>query len=116
MVESRLHQIVRQFAENGMRLLLENPQNVCDLLGLSVPDIVQMIDSSRLKPIQTTFVQRDYRHVESDVVLVAPLRRRKGKRLARRLLIYILIELAISARSCVWSSRGNPGLASSSSF
>jgi hypothetical protein len=92
MVESRLHQIVRQFAENGMRLLLENPQNVCDLLGLSVPDIVQMIDSSRLKPIQTTFVQRDYRHVESDVVLVAPLRRRKGKRSARRLLIYILIE------------------------
>jgi hypothetical protein len=92
MVPEKLQQIVRQFSENGLKLLLENPRNVVDLLGLSVPDIVQMIEPGRLKTIQTTFVGSDYRHVESDVVLVAPLRRAKAKRLLRRLLIYILIE------------------------
>ena len=38
------------------------------------------------------FVERDYRHVESDVVLLAPLRRRQGQRTARILLIHILVE------------------------
>jgi hypothetical protein len=42
--------------------------------------------------VRTTFVERDYRHVESDIVLVAPMRRRKGERTARRVLIYILVE------------------------
>jgi hypothetical protein len=55
-------------------------------------DVVQQIDLRRVKLIQTTFVERDYRHVESDVVLLAPLRRRKGERTARVLMIYILIE------------------------
>lgn len=92
MLALKLQQIVRHFSENGMKLLLENLQNVRDLLALAAADVVKRIDLSRLKPIQTTFVQRDYRHVESDVVLVAPLRRRKGDRATRRLLIYILIE------------------------
>jgi hypothetical protein len=92
MVTLKLQQIVRQFSENGLKLLLENPLNVVDLLGLSVPDIIEMIDPAQLKTVQTTFVQSDYRHVESDVVLVAPLRRARTKRLLRRLLIYILIE------------------------
>ncbi len=92
MRDPKLQQIFRQFAENGMKLLLENSQNVGDLLALTAADIVKLIDLSRLKPIQTTFVQRDYRHVESDVVLVAPLRRTKGKPSPRKLLIYILIE------------------------
>ena len=35
MGESRVQQIVRQFSENVMSLMLENPHNVCDLLGLS---------------------------------------------------------------------------------
>jgi hypothetical protein len=51
-----------------------------------------MIEPGQLTTVQTTFVQSDYRHVESDVVLVAPLRRAKTKRVLRRLLIYILIE------------------------
>ena len=92
MVPEKLQQIVRQFSENGLKLLLENPPNVVDLLRLSVPDIVQMIEPDQLKTVQTTFVGSDCRHVESDIVLAAPLRRGKAKRLLRRLLIYILIE------------------------
>ena len=92
MVESRVLQIVRQFWENAIKLLLENPKNVGDLLALAGADVVKRIDLRRVELIRTTFVERDYRHVESDVVLVAPLRRRKGERTAKRLLIYILIE------------------------
>jgi predicted transposase YdaD len=92
MDQSRVLQIVRQFWENAIKLLLEDPNNVRDLLALCGADIVKRIDLGRVKLVQTTFVERDYRHVESDVVLLAPLRRRKGERTARVLLIYILIE------------------------
>ncbi len=92
MDQSRVLQIVRQFWENAIKLLLEDPKNVRDLLALCGADIVKRIDLGRVKLVQTTFVERDYRHVESDVVLLAPLRRRKGERTARVLLIYILIE------------------------
>ena len=92
MDQSRVLQIVRQFWENAIKLLLENPKNVRDLLALAEADVVKRIDLRRVELIRTTFVERDYRHVESDVVLVAPLRRRKGERTAKRLLIYILIE------------------------
>ncbi len=92
MVNSRVLQIVRQFWENAIKLLLENPQNVRDLLTLAGADVVKRIDLRRVELVRTTFVERDYRHVESDIVLVAPLRRRRGKRTARRVLIYILVE------------------------
>jgi predicted transposase/invertase (TIGR01784 family) len=92
MVQSRILQIVRQFWENAIKLLLENPENARDLLTLTGAAIVKLIDLRRVKLIPTTFVERDYRHVESDVVLLAPLRRRKGERTGRVLLIYILIE------------------------
>ena len=92
MTDTRLRQLVRQFPENGIKLLLENPSNVRDLLGLAGTDLVDLIDLERIELIKTTFVQRDYRHVESDVVLVAPLWRRKGKQSRRRIVIYILIE------------------------
>jgi len=87
MRDPKIQQIFGQFAENGIKLLLENHQNVRDLLALTAADFVKMIDLSRLKPIQTAFVQRDCRHGESDVVLVAPLRRTKVKPSPLRLLI-----------------------------
>jgi len=92
MVNSRVLQIVRQFWENAVKLLLENPQNVRDLLALAGADVVKRVDLRRVELVRTTFVERDYRHVESDIVLVAPLRRRRGERTARRVLIYILVE------------------------
>jgi Putative transposase, YhgA-like len=40
----------------------------------------------------TRFVHRDYRHLEADVVLHAPLLDPQGRRLARHITIYVLIE------------------------
>lgn len=89
MLTPRALEIVRRFAENGMKLLLEDPANVRDLLGLTREEAVGAIRFDRMKRVQETFVQRDYRHVESDVVLTAPLR---GGKKSGGVVVYILIE------------------------
>lgn len=93
MSTSRLRRIVRQFPENGLKLLLETPANVRELLQLTGTAFVELIDFERLTRSRTTFVSRDFRHAEADVVLQAPIRttRRRGQ-MARSVLVYILIE------------------------
>ena len=92
MRRARLKEIARQFPENGVKLLLENSSNVRDLLNLTGTNLVDLIDFDHLTRIPTTFVERDYRQVESDVVLRAPLRHRKGARPQIAITVYILIE------------------------
>jgi hypothetical protein len=92
MAPARIEEIVRRFKENGAKLLLENPANVRDLLHLIRPGVVEWIDFTHLTRTATTFVKRDYRHIESDLVLRAPLRRQPGDRRRRTITIYILIE------------------------
>ena len=91
-MKRRLEEIVRQFPENGVKLLLERPANVRDLLRITGARIVEQIDFSALKPVKTHFVGRDYRHAESDVVLRAPFGRQATGRPHRSILVYILIE------------------------
>jgi hypothetical protein len=92
MSRARIRTIVRQFAQNGMKLLLENPHNVRDLLSIPELEIVKQIDFDHMTRLHTTFVQPDYRHLEADVVLRAPLtgQGKQGKKQA--ITIYILIE------------------------
>ncbi|HKI38107.1 MAG TPA: Rpn family recombination-promoting nuclease/putative transposase [Gemmataceae bacterium] len=82
-------EMVRRFPENGVKLLLENRLNVRDLFFLTEQEIVTLIDFLRLKLVRGTFVGRDYRHVESDIVLTAPYR---PEGVLRRLWLYLLIE------------------------
>jgi hypothetical protein len=89
MTTDRSAEIVRRFHENGMKVLLETAANVRELLSLSREEVVGHIRFDRMECVRTTFVQRDYRHVEADVVLTAPL---TGKKAADRIVIYILIE------------------------
>lgn len=86
----RIRELVRQFKENGMKMMLEHPANVRELLSLLDLPWLEEIDFGRLQQIKTTFIRRDYRRLESDIVLTAPLAGPAGSR--RRLLIYILIE------------------------
>ncbi len=92
MVTGRIREIIRRFKENGMKLLLENPGNAQDFLAILETDVVQWIDFPRMQVLRTTFVKRDWRHVEADVVLRAPLISPKGKGTRRKLLVHILIE------------------------
>ncbi len=81
---------IRSFFANAFKLLLHNADNVRDLLVLARPTVVELIDFRGLEVIGSTFVQRDYRNLESDVVLKVPLRL-KGRK-GRQILLYILIE------------------------
>jgi predicted transposase YdaD len=85
----RLRLLVRHFHENGLKFLLENPGNVRDLLQLLDVKLVPRIDFARMRVVPGRFVQRDYRHLESDLVLQAPIKA-SGKQ--RQILLYILIE------------------------
>ena len=91
MDRARLRDIIRNFPENGMKRLLEDPENVRDLLALTDPKVSTDIDLERSVSVKETFVKQSYRHVEADVVLHAPFvaGRAAGK---RNLWIYILIE------------------------
>jgi hypothetical protein len=91
MAIARVGQFVRNFAENGMKLLLEHPGNVHDLLTLGRAEVLDLINFDGMKPAGKSFVARDYRHIEADMVLTAPPRR-KGRRRGQDILIYILIE------------------------
>src|SRR5260370_30760642 len=87
MTGHRPEDFARQFPENGLKLLLQWPRNVRDALRIARYQQADAIDFDRLQVDPTTYVQRDYRHLESDIVLRGPLRRRK-----QSLLIYLLIE------------------------
>ena len=65
----RLRLLVRHFHENGLKFVLENPGNVHDLLQLLGVQLLPRIDFSRMRVVPGRFVGRDYRHLESDLVL-----------------------------------------------
>src|SRR5947208_1326650 len=90
MTTPRPEDFARNFPENGMKLLLHEALNVRELLSLSAWEHADAIDYRRLAPDPTSYVQRDYRHLESDLVLRAPLRR--GGRSRLLLWLYVLIE------------------------
>ena len=73
-----------------MKMMLEHPANVRDLLRLLHAPWLDEMDFSHLEQIKTTFIRRDYRHLESDIVLTAPLA--GPGRTRKTMLIYILIE------------------------
>lgn len=75
-----------------MKLLLEDSLNAQDLLRLTRFGVVPYIRFEQMTRVGGTFVQRDYRHVECDVVLTAPLRHPSRPGRSRSVLIYVLIE------------------------
>ncbi len=87
MTTTRPIDFARHFPENGMKLLLQQPDNLRDLLCIARSALVPLLDFKHLQPDPTNYVQRDYRHIESDLVLRVPF---KGRR--RSLLVYILLE------------------------
>ncbi len=92
MLSRRIQRIIRHFPENGLKVLLEDPHNVRELLDMLEAALSQRIDFAAMRVSPSRFVHRDYRHLEADVVLQAPLLDAQGRRLSRPLTIYILIE------------------------
>lgn len=91
MDQDRVREFVRHFPENGMKLLLQTPANVHDLLTLGEVGVLDQLDLERMTIDPTTYVSADYRHAASDVVLSVP-RRTPRSRKKRTLWLTILIE------------------------
>ena len=93
--------LVRNFPENGIKLLLQHPENIRELLTIVHFDrevdgepLINRMDFANQTHVSTTFIKQDYRHIEGDVLIKVPL---KGLSPAKtgtpdELLIYILIE------------------------
>ncbi len=84
-------QLIRQFHENGLKLLLYDAANVRDLVTLRDPTRAARIDFARLTVDPTSYVAADYRHLCSDLVLKVPYRTRLAGR-PRTLTLYLLLE------------------------
>src|ERR1700722_16961766 len=91
MAESLLKKLVRNFPENGPKLLLENAANVRDLLVLLQEPQVANIDFTALTVERSHFVQPDYAHVAADLLLKAPLRVGSTGP-PRTIFLYLLVE------------------------
>jgi hypothetical protein len=89
--ESLLKKLVRNFPENGPKLLLENAHNVRDLLVLLGEPQTANIDFTALTVERSHFVQPDYAHVALDLLLKAPLRVSTGGS-PRTIFLYLLVE------------------------
>lgn len=87
----RLRLLIRHFQENGLKFVLENPGNVRDLLQLVHFQLAPRIDFTNMRVARGHFVGRDYRHLESDLVLQAPIRPGPAS-MHRQIILYILIE------------------------
>jgi Putative transposase, YhgA-like len=91
-IRRRFREFVRNFPQNGMKLLLEDPANVRELLQILEYSAVDRIVFDEMTVQRTTYVAPDYRHIEADVVLTAPCRIGKSPRSRRRITLYVLIE------------------------
>ena len=67
---ARIAAFVRQFPENGLKLLLEHPDNVHDLLRILRYRFTNRIDFGHMTVEPATFIARDFRHVENGHVRV----------------------------------------------
>src|SRR5712691_8885365 len=89
--ESLLKKLVRNFPENGPKLLLENSANVRDLLTLLHDPRVHAIDFTAMTVERTHFVQPDYAHVALDLLFKAPFRVNAVEPV-KTIFIYLLVE------------------------
>ena len=63
MSRARIKAIIRQFVENGVKLLLEDPANVRELLAIADLAMLNQIDFDHMIRVRTSFVLRDYRRL-----------------------------------------------------
>lgn len=83
--------LVRNFQENSVKFLFRDPENAREGMTLIAPRQARVIDFARMTVESTPFITPEFRHLESDLLLRAPLRGRRGKG-ERPVYVYQLIE------------------------
>jgi hypothetical protein len=80
---------IREFADHGIKWLLETPENVRSLLRILAADLADGLDFSRLEPLKTDFIPDNLREQYADIVFLCPFRDAAGE---REVVIVLLIE------------------------
>jgi hypothetical protein len=85
-----VRELVRNFADNSCKFLLRDRENARELVAFLTPPIAARIDFRQMRPEPTTFIASDFRHLESDLLLRAPLRGKGRQR--PEVDVYLLFE------------------------
>ena len=80
---------VTHFPDRSARWLLSNIENVRGLLEILAGELVEYLDFSKMRIVNTSFMPNDLQGLEADVVLIVPFR---DESRIGELLISILIE------------------------
>jgi predicted transposase YdaD len=80
---------IREFADHGIKWLLETPDHVWSLLRILAADLANCLDFSRLEPLKTDFIPDNLREQYADIVFLCPFRDAAGE---REVVIVLLIE------------------------
>jgi predicted transposase YdaD len=80
---------IREFADHGIKWLLETPDHVRSLLRILAADLADCLDFSRLEPMKTDFIPDNLREQYADLVFLCPFRDAAGE---REVVIVLLIE------------------------
>jgi hypothetical protein len=80
---------LRQFPDRAIRLMLEHPQNLRELVAEVLPELVDGFDFSRVEPVSREFLMEDWRRRESDLLFRVPFRSDDQERWT---LVCILVE------------------------
>ncbi len=63
---------VAHFSDRSLRLLFQRPENVQGLVEIAAPDLAPRINFSGLERLSTSFIPRDLREREADILYRAP--------------------------------------------
>ena len=91
MNKARFRLFCRKLPENAVQLLLELRENVRDTINLIDPELAARIDFTRLEQIKTTFIPKEMRKLEADLLYTVPMKTTQSGE-EREVLVYILIE------------------------
>jgi len=80
---------IREFADHGIKWLLETPDHVRSLLRILAADLADCLDFSRLEPLKTDFIPDNLREQYADLVFLCPFRDAAGE---REVILVLLIE------------------------
>jgi Putative transposase, YhgA-like len=83
---------LHDFPDRAIRLLLENPHNLRDLLNAVAPDLAARCDFERVEIVPTRFLLDDWRRRESDLLCRFPYAAGQGTTREAEVLVCVLVE------------------------
>lgn len=84
-------EVIREFADRGVKWLLERPENLQGLLPVIAEDLAPCFDFSRVEALPPALIPRSLRKREADVIVRLPFRP-PGEEKEREVIVFLLVE------------------------